>query len=578
MPIFAGNDPVLIENTIVGGETTEGPLTFRILKKEDFPNFTAGNQIVLSDSVMILHDDISLTTERFLGSQGGANVQMNSQFKRNYRLSSAVSGGNRLFGFDNEGGFDIRSVDFEMNASDAIFMLIENSGSFRMDDSVIDFNSSNGTIGTFRDSGSFQHLFSSFTDFSTGVDGQALFLEEIGDMQMIGNRYKSSGSGTGVIIRLDRGRRTAGRFISNLFEEGAGESALYISPLLDGALLITENTFNGDGDFFQKGLTGNIESIQDGDVGYVITGVTNAGGNAQFDVSTGTSFTFNGQIAEVTGFVTNTEYNGTGVVQNLTGTSMEIISDTTGVVIPFSGDDNGNVTTFAAIVGSTGHSVVTDDVVSIRGTINFNGGYAVLESDTNDFHLKTFALFAVGQSAGGEWDTGSLDQRDPRIECRGNRSTGGPNSIPDSMVTGGWFMSGNAVTTTVTATYDDIIFDSVIPLSYNERITATNLSNGELRYDGLLSKVIIIPLSFTIAPTGGGTKTYSIKGSIDRGSGYVDLPDNIETDVEAQGSGADQNVRIDRTLFMETGDRFKWQVKGQPTGDNFVVGNADIQI
>ncbi len=576
---------VVIDPVTAGG-ASGGSLTFSILEKRHFPNFTESGITPLPDSVNILKGDINLAaSERFINQSPGDVIQFNSEFKRKYRL--IYPGIDTLFTFLEQGGFDVRSTNFEMDGANSIFMSMLNSGSLRFDDSVIDFNNTGGTIGVFKGSGSFQHLFCSFTDFFTGTSvDQGLLLENISDLQIIGNRYKSDALGSGVLIRILGMNGRAGRMISNLFEEGVGEATLYISPLMDGALLISENTFNGLGNFFQKGLTGIItNTIDQSFAAFPIDSVSDNSGRAVFNFNPTTPpHANNGMRATLSGFTGgNAVYNDTGIVQNaIFDTSFEVISETTGDFIPFVADESSGVVTanVVGIISSVDHGLSDLDVLIIRNTINYNGGYSIFDiGPANVFYINV-STPGLPEEMDGDWDSGSLDERDPRITCKQNNSTGQDGNFQkDSMTAGGWSVSGNVTETSIVdGMYGDVDFTGLTRLSYNERITVTNSVNGEIRYEGLNPKVVSIPLAFKLAPVGASGRTYQMKGVIDRGGGYVDLPDDLITDIDAQGVGNDQNIRIDRTVLMEQGDRFKWQAQGVGTTSSFIAVNADIQI
>lgn len=571
MAILPGSDPVILASTT--GSVTEGPLTHRIFKEEDFPGFITGTSIILPDSVNIIHDDITLgIDENFINEVGGSTIQFVSEFKRKYRIiSNDISA--PLFLLNDSDSLDIRSVTFLMNGFGGNFISMDLSGSLRMDDSVVNLLGS-ARIGEFTNSGSFQHLFCSFIGFLTGVAATdtGLLLKNIADIQIIGNRYQSALTSTGSLIRIEGSSGMAGRMISNLFEEVIGGSVLYISPILDGTLLIAENTFNGDGDFFETGATGEITEIDDESfVDFTVSSVTDSSGGARFNHSS--TLDTNGWLVTLSGF-SETSYNTTGFIVFSSVGSFEVVAEDTGLLVSFVSDDTGTFNTDAVAIVSAGHSLSNGDILSIRGTINYNGGYIIFDATTNAFFINLRKDFP-GMESSGEWDTGSLDQRDPRIECRGNRATEGGNFLRDSMVTGGWSVSGNVTETLVEdGSYVDMNFTGLSGLSYNERITASDPVTGEIRYDGLNSKVIKIPLTFRLSPVGGGARDYKIKGLLNGSN----LPDNIETDIEAQGSGTDQTVTVSRTVLMENGDTFKWQVVGVSNALHLIAVNADIQI
>jgi len=94
-----------------------------------------------------------------------------------------------------------------------------------------------------------------------------------------------------------------------------------------------------------------------------------------------------------------------------------------------------------------------------------------------------------------------------------------------------------------------------------------------MRYDGQDPAVLKVPIEFRLAPSGGGVRTYQFKLviSTDGGSIFADLPDVIETQVEAAGSGTDLLFATFRDVLMNTGDIVKYQVDGIGTALDFTA-------
>ena len=127
-------------------------------------------------------------------------------------------------------------------------------------------------------------------------------------------------------------------------------------------------------------------------------------------------------------------------------------------------------------------------------------------------------------------------------------------------------------------TYVDIDLGTAMPLSFNERITLVDGTNGALRYDGTDPEVLQVPIEFLVTPVGGGTRAYNFKIVIDRGAGFVDLPDIIETQEQYSGSGDNRTFNTSRSVLMENGDIVKYQAEGAGTTADFTATQGCTSI
>ena len=348
---------------------------------------------------------------------------------------------------------------------------------------------------------------------------------------------------------------------------GASEAIFFIDPLIDAnaTVDIERVVLLGAGEFFFSDTTGIIIGI--GDASFVSESIGSVSDNtfAQFNFTAPPTL-FVGQEVTISGFTgaQGTAYNGTHFVTVTGAGTFEI-----GVL--FAGDQaTGAFVGNAITITDVAHGLSNGDVVYIENSINYNGvasGIFDVVADTFRMNIP-FAFIAETPGATTRWNTGSLTEKDKRVFALNN------GTQPDSMIIGGWTTVANATGTNVlNGTYVDIELGAATPLSFNQRLNLFDVTNGAVKYEGLNPAVVKIPIEFRLAPTGGGTRTYEFKLliSTDGGSTFVDLPDVIETQVEAAGAGSDLLFSTFRDVLMSNGDIVKYQVDGIGTALDFTA-------
>ena len=165
-----------------------------------------------------------------------------------------------------------------------------------------------------------------------------------------------------------------------------------------------------------------------------------------------------------------------------------------------------------------------------------------------------------------------INQKDSRVLSSENIN------ITASQITGGFFANGvTSLTTLNMATYVDLIFPATrTAFSYNERIVYAGHVNGETEYTGEEAEISLsIPDSLTLAPSAGADSSIMVKMQIDDGGGYVDLPDNVETEIFFKGTPV--TVPITRKVTVKKGDKLKLQAIAV-TSTNITVTSGDVMI
>ena len=388
-----------------------------------------------------------------------------------------------------------------------------------------------------------------------------------------------SGSGSGKRPRFGvQGPFTFQCNIHHSFlNAGAAQSSLSIerSVSTNGFVIMSADVNGAGGAFYkpttQHTITNTSVNLLNANILSVSAGVF---GEARFFHDGGSPSYIPGDIVTHTGFITQTSYLGTFVVVDVdtVGDSYTVGTIASRGFVAFIGDEAGIVSrSYSNILIADTTDIIVGDGVLISGTTNYNGEHAVQQIDPN----VSFAipLQFPGAEVAGTVTTGSVIETDNRVDVSNS------GAVKDSMVTGGWFVANNGTSTTVTdPAYNDINFGVPVSLSFNERIVNGGISNGEIEYTGANQKVIKVPLSVLVDPSGGSTVNYRFKLLISRatGGGFVDLPDVIETDLEAKSTG--ESVMIVRTVLVAQGDKLKWQQRGVGTTTSFTATSSNLEV
>jgi len=403
-----------------------------------------------------------------------------------------------------------------------------------------------------------------------------LTLTNIQAVNYVASFLLSDFAGTGAIFTINN-LGVAGGFNNTGIVAGASQSAFDIDPTINPALqLIIDQVQNqGLSTYFKAGMIKAITLFADASItATAITSVSSgtsipAGGNyARFNHA-GTDV-FVGQRVVNSTFTPEVTYNQTLIVTVTGAGFFEGNIESTGAPIAFTSSDTGSYLSNSVTVTSAAHGFSALQTLLILKTIAYNAGYTIYNPLTNTFQVN--ATFATGETS-GELDTGSLTEKDSRLnvtDC-GNQK--------DSLTVGGWTAVSNVTATDVLdGTYVDIDLGTATPLSFNERISLIDPVNGALRYDGLDPEVLQIPIEFLVTPVGGGTRTYNFKIVIDRGAGFVDLADIIETQEQYSGSGDDRTFKTSRSVLMNQGDIVKYQAEGVGTTADFTATQGCTSI
>ncbi len=253
--------------------------------------------------------------------------------------------------------------------------------------------------------------------------------------------------------------------MSGTFASGA--SLFRIQPALSDLPknLISACIFGGGNLFDISGSTGEFTVVADASVpAEAITSVTDSSGVARFNFTAPpTLFVF--QEVVISGFTTNTDYNGTYLITATGANYFEVSS------IDFGSDETGSFLSNSITVTDTGTTLIDGDQVTIStsGSTDYDGGAIIYNQLTNTFQInRTFISTHTG-----EWSQAGLDQTDPRVLAQANPGFADSNylcfgHIEENPVT-------NATTISVADTYQAIDISGTLG---SVTVFATNGAGG----------------------------------------------------------------------------------------------------
>ena len=433
----------------------------------------------------------------------------------------------------------------------AATMLVNNSGFIGLS------SSANQSLGTIKNSSGVQIVQTSARDFETGI-----IFDSNSFMNLNFWTYPTASTDAGFVFCDFVGENGDILFVNcdSPFLV-SGQALLNLDPIFNGTA--TLDFCNSSGDFFaQNGATGTITAFADAsETSTTISSVQDNGGAAEFVFTPGPTL-FVGQQVTISGYITNTAYNGNFIIT-------EVSAGQFTVAVAFGTDEaTGAFTSASVLVTDAAHGLSELAHILIQNSVNYNGGYEIYDVDTNDFKINA-TFVAETPTATTQWNTNSLDETDPRVSVQ--------NSAPqkDSMTIGAVVAGGN---TTETAITDDVItdlnLDALAQLSGSaERFTLLDIDTGEVRYDGLTP--VALSLSGLIGATaGGGGQVYNF--SLVKNDSPLPSPDNVDIPINI---GSDNiTFPIEWNFTASLGDTFKLRVVNNTNNQNIVINTLKFTI
>jgi hypothetical protein len=320
--------------------------------------------------------------------------------------------------------------------------------------------------------------------------------------------------------------------------------------------------------FDVSGATGTFTAVADNSIGATgITSVSDSSGIAQFNHA-GTSPLL-GSTVTISGFITNTSYNITGIVSVTGASSFELkglafgTDEATGSYLM-----NGITVTSAAHGLSNGEGVVLD----VDGSTDYNdGGHVIYNVQTNTFDVAE--VFTSTHT--GDWSTEGLDQSNQRVFSVNNPDQDNTKYVATAFVNNNATVNGAIVNNT----FRDITFgtggSALIAGSTMERWKLIDEVIGIFEYTG--NEPFSGRITFDVTSlSSGGTVDFRYKWVHDVGAGFIDLDDSVEV-VQSVGASS-ANASKTFPLNAVKGDQIKPQITRNSGSSSITTQYSSIFI
>ncbi len=305
------------------------------------------------------------------------------------------------------------------------------------------------------------------------------------------------------------------------------------------------------------GTSGTFTAVADTSFGGAITSVTDNGGIAVFNHAE-PDLVINETVV-ISGFTTNTDYNGTFLV-----TGVGVGTFETGVV--FGSDETGTFASTKVTITSAAHGLLTGDTLQLDTDLSsdYNGGFIIFDVVTNSFDVA--ATFTA--TATGTWNTAGVDQTNPNVLAFQT-----VENIPSHYI-GSWNFNGASDTTAIVSnTYVDIDIENLTESANNERFKLIDAGNGQIQYIGNepFSGTLLATLHSESEPT---EANYRISMSIN------DVVPTFATAAYMPLSLKDvgDSVTVIFPVDIVKGDTVKLQIAGDGTGQDVAIAHGQLSV
>ena len=325
------------------------------------------------------------------------------------------------------------------------------------------------------------------------------------------------------------------------------ESLLQIDPAIGSGstIVVNNNSLAGTNKalFNPTSSTGAFSAVANSSVASTsITSVTDSSGVARFNFTPGPALFVNQEVG-ISGFTTNTAYNGTFII-TATGAGFFEVSS-----IAFGSNETGSFSIDTVTLTDTATTLSDGDTITVDTDFatDYDGGAIVYNQLTNSFQINR--VFVATQS--GTWDTKALDQKDLRLLAFLNPG------VVDSKYIGSVLLNSGTATTTITTqnVWVDVDLDGSADGASNiERWKVIDADTGEIEYTGIEPFDGAIGGSFSIlAP---GAQNYELRGIK---NGVATAIEGIEIPFATDSASGTFPIQIPVTAV--TGDSFRFQVR-----------------
>lgn len=404
---------------------------------------------------------------------------------------------------------------------------------------------------------------STFLNFDTGLTLDNIALAAFRSIAVVSNAGVGSARS---LIRLT-GRKT--KTIAFQFGQMVPIppfTAFYISPTINKDARITLDFIDDvvlNASLFEIGLTDSITAFANADPSSVaVTSVTDNSGVAVFTTTAVHNLEFEDVVVH-TGFSEGT-YNGTFIVSKITSTTeYEVTLNDVGVAFVATG--TGTLQNKRVLVTSAAHGLtIADTPVLITETTNYDAGYNIKNILTNSYEIQ--AAF-VADDAAGTWDSGSLDETEPRVIVTNSPPT------PTSRITGEFDFVNIVTPQLVTIVTQDV------PVAINggnwtssvlERVKTDIVGDGIATLTAQGTDKYVIGFSALMEKLTGGSTNIALTILING----VDVVNNPPRSVN---SGIIQ-ISGSKILSLSEGDTIQLAVFNTDDTNNIEVSQASMSI
>ncbi len=540
---FLDNDLGTYKNTVM----TE------IYDVSDFPT-PVGGVITLPTGHYQIKGTVDIGVNRFEFATGNPTVlfEMDESFKNAIEHS-----GSSMTLFSGAGTF--RLLGGKGNA----FVLTGNSvkfidivGSFGMQFSFIGFYGTGGTLGevtgkVVNDTATAglilrENVISGWEDGFTVTNADVIRLRAV-------DTTASSLSGQGIFLTV-LGKGTVVTVDKVKMEAGGDVAAFKFDPTIETPVTVSNSIVHGGANFFWPAEDPGIwNAANDQSIGATaITSVTDEGGIVRFHYTPGTD-PFKYQEVILSGFTTNTDYNGTFIVA-FSGVGYFDID-----TIDFGSDETGSWLSNSMLMQETSTLLNEGDTVFLdtTGSTLYDGGTYIYNKTANTYQVnRTFTSIE-----NGTWDRSGLDEHSKYVNSFGNGAQADSKGVSTTLVV------ANAALTTTSGlgTWDPINLGTALTGGSNSNFKLINTTTGEVEYTGLHHIDGISFNTITVIKTGNAVN-YKFRVRKITGTGNFD-PAEIPHSVSAASS----NLPLMASGVLEPGDTFRIEVENQTNTDSITV-------
>jgi len=445
----------------------------------------------------------------------------------------------------------VDNVGITLTGNGASLFDLDGVGFVSINGDQVRFQGSNQSVGTVKNASlAYSSELVQFIGYANG-----LVMEGVAGMQMDAISWISDQVTPGVSLSIDKHSS-----IINLedmtYVLGAGQECLKLDPDLRGKASLHDFTDVNNAVMYHVGDQGAISAFADAAIGATaVASVTDNSGVAVFNHA-GTDV-FVGQDVALSGFVTNTGYNGTFEVTAVGAGTFE-------VGVAFGSNEAGSFLSDSVTVTATAHGLSELQTILVEDGADYYGGATIYNVLTNSFQINR--TFTVDKT--GNWNTGSLTEDDARVTSEevGNEADSRSAAVIQ------W--NGNGATTAVTdGAYTDLNLTNILDLDEHlSRFFVEDFVTGELIYKGL--KPLRGIASLVIASSNSGVPNADYRFTFQHNDDvpvFATAP-YMPMSLKAEGD----QITMVFPLKLNPGDRFRVKIAGDGTGTDLAVAHGTI--